>query len=251
MIEDSFLDGNSIIHNMDPRLRIIIAFIFSFLISISQQLPTLLLGLTVAILISFPVYWSNHRIQKKIIFVNKFILLFWIFLPLTMDGQPIVLLGGLIVSKEGIWLAAILTLKMNVLLLVLTSLVVTIPISLLGKALQSLKLPDKLVVLLLFTYRYIFILEQEFRTLQVAAKLRGFEPATNLHTYRTYAHMTGMLLVRSITKAKQLQQAMVCRGFTGRFHSLSDMALKSVDWMWLGFFICCIAGLGGVEWIPR
>ncbi len=251
MIQEFFLERNSIIHQIDPRVRIITAILFSFVISLSQQIPTLLSGFVLAILVSAPVYWSNRNIQKNFFHFNKILLLFWIFLPLTMEGNPIILLDLLTVSKDGIWLATVLTLKMNVILLAFTSLVVTIPISMLGRSLQSLQLPEKLVVLFLFTYRYIFILEEEYHTLRTAARLRGFEPATNLHTYRTYANMIGMLLVRSITKAKQVHQAMICRGFTGRFHSLFELAMKPGDWVCLGVLICCIAGIGGLEWVPH
>ncbi|MCP3952682.1 MAG: cobalt ECF transporter T component CbiQ, partial [Desulfobacterales bacterium] len=43
---------------------------------------------------------------------------------------------------------------------------------------------------------------------------------TNLHTYRTYAYLAGMLFVRASMRAQRVYQAMLCRGFHGRYISL-------------------------------
>jgi cobalt/nickel transport system permease protein len=78
-----------------------------------------------------------------------------------------------------------------------------------------------MVQLLLLAYRYIFVIEQEYQRLYRAAKMRNFRPASNLHTYRTYAYLVGMLFVRASERARRVHLAMKCRGFTGRFHSLA------------------------------
>jgi cobalt/nickel transport system permease protein len=90
-----------------------------------------------------------------------------------------------------------------------------------------LRLPDKLCHLLLFTYRYIYVFEQEFRRLVQAMKIRGFRPRTNLHTYRSYAYLAAMLLVRSFDRAERVFQAMLCRGFNGTFYSLRTFLLAA------------------------
>ena len=41
-----------------------------------------------------------------------------------------------------------------------------------------------------------------------------------MHTYRTYAYLLGMLFVRASERSARVHQAMKCRGFDGRFHSL-------------------------------
>jgi cobalt/nickel transport system permease protein len=48
-------------------------------------------------------------------------------------------------------------------------------------------------------------------------KARAFRPAFSLHTYRSYANLVGMLLVRSVDRAERVHAAMLCRGYTGRF----------------------------------
>lgn len=249
MIDHSLSEGNSFLHQIDPRIRILIAVLFSCLMSVAQQQSTLVLSLGFALLITLPLASHFFQLLNKIFRLNAFIVLFWIFLPFTMSSDLFLLFERVPLSKDGIWLAWILTLKMNTLFLIMITMIATIPISHLGASLQRLYVGKKFIILLLFTYRYIFILAQEFQTLRIAARLRGFQPATNLYTYRTYANMVGTLLIRSIKKAEQLQQAMLCRGFSGTFHSLEMGEMDTKDWICFGFALHLLALLGVIEWI--
>ena len=58
-------------------------------------------------------------------------------------------------------------------------------------------MPGKAVFLLMFTYRYLWVMEEEYLRLKRAAELRGFVPKTNLHTYKTIASLFAMVLVRA------------------------------------------------------
>ena len=60
-------------------------------------------------------------------------------------------------------------------------------------------------------------------------KIRGFQPRTNLHTYRSYAYLAAMLLVRSYDRADRVFQAMLCRGFHGVFYSLRTFSWQRRD----------------------
>jgi cobalt/nickel transport system permease protein len=111
-------------------------------------------------------------------------------------------------------------LKSISILALLIALVATMSVATLGNALNSLGVPGKFTQLLLVSYRYIFVIEQEYQRLVRAAKIRGFQPGTNLHTYRTYAYLAGMLFVRASLRAQRVYQAMRCRGFRGRYISL-------------------------------
>lgn len=83
-------------------------------------------------------------------------------------------------------MAAQITLKSNAILLIIMALVTTMNLSVLVHALNWLRMPDKIVHLLLMTHRYVFLIEQEYRRLMRAARLRGFRPGTNLHTYKKF-----------------------------------------------------------------
>ena len=90
----------------------------------------------------------------------------------------------------------------------------------LGHALSLLRIPEKIVFLFLMTVRYIFVIESEYLRLVRTTKIRGFKPGTNIHTYKTYAYLIAMIFVRASARAQRVHQAMICRGFKGKFYSL-------------------------------
>ena len=69
------------------------------------------------------------------------------------------------------------------------------------------------------------------RRLVRAVRVRGFRPGTNLHTYRTYAYIVGMLLVRSYCRADRVHRAMLCRGFRNKFHCLQEFKAGRNEWL--------------------
>jgi cobalt/nickel transport system permease protein len=100
-----------------------------------------------------------------------------------------------------------------------------------------------LVQLFFFTYRYIHTIHSEYIRLNNALKIRGFKPQTNLHTYKTYAHLVGMMLVRSYDRSKRVYDAMLCRGFKGKFWTLNHFVAKKADFAAGIVMISCIMGL--------
>ena len=146
----------------------------------------------------------------------------WLVLPFTFKGETLTRIGSFAIYRPGVILAAQITLKSNAILLAFIALIATMSFSTLGHAMYRLRVPEKMVYLLLMTYRYIFVIEEEYLRLMRAAKIRGFRPGTNLNTYRTFSFVIGMLFVRSAARAERVHQAMLCRGFKGKFYSLQE-----------------------------
>jgi len=139
--------------------------------------------------------------------------------------------------------AAQITLKSNAILLAFIALIATMPFATLGHALHDLRVPQKIVHLLLMTYRYIFVIEEEYLRLMRAAKIRGFRPGTNVNTYRTFAYVIGMLFVRSAARAERVHQAMLCRGFKGKFYNLQEFKTGMGSWLFSIIMTVLIIGL--------
>lgn len=222
MISEPFATGNSIIHRLDPRIRVITATTYCFVVAFSDQFPVLLLALAISSVLIISAGLGLKDVGKRLVLVNGLILFLWVAVPPTFGGQPLVEIGPLSVSRAGVMLAARITLKSNAILLAIIALVATMTFATLGYALKQLRVPQKIIHLLLMNYRYIFVLEQEYQRLIRAARIRGFRPKTNLHTYRTYAYVIGMLLIRATARAQRVHQAMLCRGFKGTFYSLQE-----------------------------
>jgi len=250
MIQESFAFGDSPVHRLDPRLRVAAATLFSILAAVSNGFPAVIAAMVLAILLVAAARLQLRLVMARLAVVNGLILFIWLVLPWSYAGTPVFQLGPLVFSREGIRLCALITIKSNAILCTLIALVATMPIATLGHALHCLRIPEKLVHLLLMTYRYIFVIEAEYQQLVRAARIRCFTPKTNLHTYKTYAYLVGMLFVRASARGERVHQAMICRGFTGKFRCLHEFAFTESDWAWSAAMAVSLTGLGVLEWAP-
>ena len=109
-----------------------------------------------------------------------------------------------------------------------------------GKFFRSLNFRI-MVFLFLFTYRYLHVIADEWHKLHVASRLRGFAPKTNMHTYRTFGNMLGMVFVHSFDRSVRVYEAMILRGFSGRFQSVTAFRATSRDSVFaLAAFACMV-----------
>ena len=248
MITEPFAIGESIVHRLDPRIRLILTVLYSFVVALSYHFSVLIPAL---VLSSILILISRIRIQevlKRLVIVNTLLLLLWLLLPFTFKGETLARIGSFAIYRPGVILAAQITLKSNAILLAFIALIATMSLATLGHALHLLGVPEKIVQLLLMTYRYVFVIEQEYQRLIRAAKIRGFRPGTNANTYRTYSYVIGMLFVRAAARAERVHRAMLCRGFSGKFYSLQEFQINSASWAFAMMMTAVIVGLALMEW---
>lgn len=248
MIQEPFSTGSSPIHRLDPRAKLVAAAAFSVVVSLSHRFPALISALAISLALVFLSHLNFRAVVRRLLVVAWFLLLLWALLPVTYEGETLFRVGRFVISRPGVDLAAQITLKTTAILLLFMSLVATMPVATLGHALNRLHLPQKLVHLLLLTYRYIFVIEAEYRKLVTAIRIRGFRSGTNMHSYKTYAYLIGMLFVRASVRAERVHQAMRCRGFKGKFYSLHDFEPSKSDLLFSALSIFALLSLIALEW---
>jgi cobalt/nickel transport system permease protein len=239
--------ADSRLQRIDPRLRLAAAAAFASVVAVSYDPPALVAAVAAAILLAALARLPAQVVAARLLVVNGLVVLLWVMLPFTFPGESLLQLGWLSASREGVLMATRITLKSNAIVVAFMSLVATLPPAAIGHALHRMRVPDKLVHLLLMTYRYIFVLEEEYRRLARAARIRGFRSGTNLHTYRTYAYLVGMLFVRAADRAERVRNAMLCRGFRRRFHSLQEFRTTGWDIVFAAAMATVVAILAGLE----
>ena len=240
---EEFAEGRtSPIHSLDPRIKLVS---FLPLVMVVATASGLIVALAAVLVSASLLLFSRLNLKavlSRLYPVNLFILFLWLILPFSVQGETVFSLGPLAASSEGISYALSITLKSNAILLSTIVLVGTIPIFQLTHSLKQLKVPEKLVSLFFFCYRYISTLHQDYSSLSNAMKVRAFKPTTRLHTYRSYAYLVGMLLVRSYDHSQQIYQAMLCRGFKGKFPMLDHFHhLRKRDYL---FFLLMVFVIG-------
>ena len=247
MISEPFAIGDSMIHRLDPRIRVSLTVVYAFVIALAYQFPVLIIALVLSSILVLIARVNLKKVLKRMVIINALIFLLWIILPFTFHGEVLARMGSFAIHRPGVTLAAQITLKSNAILLALIALMATMPLATLGHALHRLRVPAKIVHLLLMTYRYIFVIEHEYLRLMRSAKIRGFRPGTNVNTYRTFAYVIGMLFVRSAARAERVHQAMLCRGFKGKFYSLQEFQISSASWAFAIIMTAVIVGLVTLE----
>ena len=247
-IQEPFSEGASLVHRLDPRGKIVVAALFAVLVAVSKSYPATLAGLALALLWLALARLPVKQVIVRLLVVNSFIFFLWIVLPFTYPGDPAFHWGPLAATRQGLLFTGLITLKSNAIIIGLIALIATVPVVTLGQAMHNLRLPDKLCHLLLFTYRYLYVFEEEFHRLVQAMKIRGFRPRTNLHTYRSYAYLAAILLVRSYDRADRVFQAMLCRGFHGTFYSLRTFPWQRRDGIFLGVSLLALTLVLYLEW---
>ncbi|MEW6675703.1 MAG: cobalt ECF transporter T component CbiQ [Nitrospirota bacterium] len=226
---EEFAEGNSFFHRLDPRVKFITIMPYIFVIAIMQGTKGPLLALIVSLLMVSIARISVKKLIGRLIVVNTFIFLLWIFLPFSYPGDAVFHIGSLKATREGFLYVLSITLKANAIVLATTAILGTSEVFSLAHALVHLRVPDKLVHLFFFFYRYISVLHEEYERLKNAMTIRSFKAGTNMHTYRTYAYLVGMLIVRSYERSQRIYKAMLCRGFNGNFNIMSHFGLKKTD----------------------
>ncbi|MBX9583194.1 MAG: cobalt ECF transporter T component CbiQ [Gemmataceae bacterium] len=182
------------------------------------------IGLGLLALARLPGRWVRVRLAVFAVAAVPFL----VVLPFTLDG-PGREVGPVRVSERGVVSGlAVLCRSLAIGSLVLV-LVGTAPLHRTFAAAAKLRVPGVLVLLALLAYRYTFLLADELRRMRTAARVRGFRPAATRHGYRTVGHLAGAVLVRGADRADRVAEAMRCRGFDGRFHTVAGFRATAAD----------------------
>ena len=208
---------------LDPRTLLLAAAGAAVCFSLIQSFSLACIALALALILVVFGKQPLISLLKQLAVANFFILFLWATVPFTVPGEPLLSLGPLSASREGVALALSVTVKCNAILLCFFALITDLSLPLIGYSLKRLRVPIKLVFLFLFTCRYIHVIREEWQKLQASAKLRGFAPRTSLHTYETIGNMLGLTVINSIDRSKRIYEAMLLRGFHGAFHTVADL----------------------------
>ena len=169
-----------------------------------------------------------------------------IFLPAHNASVPQI--GSVTLSLSGAETAVVLFCKAAALVLLGLVVLATAPLDANLKAARALYVPGLLVQLTLLSYRYVFVLVDELSRLRIALRVRGYRNRANLHSYRTIGAVTGTLLVRGWERGERVGHAMRCRGFDGRFRSLSEFHTTIADVLMFLVVTGAAAGVGVLDW---
>lgn len=245
---ETFASGTSLLHKLDPRVKLITAFIlavvFALVQNFSSALLALLFGLALVLCAGFPL----RQVLSRMAVVNVFIVFLWLLLPFSHPGDTIFNMGPFTASIQGVKLALLITIKSNAIVLLSLALLCSMRMFTLVRAMEALHVPNKLVQILFFSLRYFQVIHEEYHRLHEAMRIRAFKPKNNMHTWRSYGYLVSMLLVRSLNRGQRVYEAMLCRGYTGQIHSMHDFCMTKRDSMFAVFSLVVCVCVAGLQW---
>jgi len=235
------------IDRFDPRLRIAALLTAAIVIVLSTKPAVWLMMLAAALIAAASVGLSLRTLLTRLIPVNVVVIASAVLVPWTAGlsaGN-----GAARFDITALDVVAEIAVKSNAVVLWMSGLVGTMEIPTLGHALIHLRVPRKLVHLLLFTVRYLHVMRDEYRRLHTAMLIRGFRPRCDRRTFRAYGNMVGMLLVRSLARCERIMAAMRCRGFRGQFHVWRHFHFSAWDGVFLLGAAALFAACAVLEWM--
>ena len=171
MFDEPFAHGRSLVHAVDPRFRLVAAFVCAVCLAVVRTPEAAWFGFGMAALLLALSRPPMRPVLRRLAVVNVFIAFLWLTVPLTSGGEAIAAWGPLEVSRAGVLLTLLVTVKSNAIVMTFLALVATMDSPTIGYALERLRFPSKLVFLFLFTYRYLHVIADEWHKLHGAARL--------------------------------------------------------------------------------
>jgi cobalt/nickel transport system permease protein len=242
----------SFVQRLDPRWKLAGLLLASLACALLQTGGPASASLAGALLLVMLARLSWRWYLRRLAAALAMFVLFLIWLPFVPEtGDRMLDLGFLTLSLTGLVRFLVLTAKLCSMLSFFLVLLVTAPLQDTFKAAHALWIPSVLIHLVMLTYRYVFLLMEEFVRLRIALRVRGYRNRANLHSYRTIGQATGTLLVRSHERSERVAQAMRCRGFDGQFRSLHDFRTRWRDVVAFSVFVGFAGGLLVWDWFGR
>ncbi|SJZ36020.1 cobalt ECF transporter T component CbiQ [Selenihalanaerobacter shriftii] len=241
MFNEKFANGSTWVHELDPRLKIIITMLLATIAAVGSNISMLLQIFLLASFFLVSARLDVKQVLKRLLIINTFIFFMWLFIPFTYPGEGLFQIGPLTASWAGIMYAIRITIRSNAIMIIVISLLSTSTIASLMHALKCLYVPEKLIYLFFFVYRYIYVVGNELKSLQNAMKVRGFKPETSLHCYKSYAYLVGMLIIKSYERSIRVYRAMLARGFKGKLYIQDDFKISPRDIVVLAGTLVCLS----------
>ncbi|MBU5354499.1 energy-coupling factor transporter transmembrane component T family protein [Paenibacillus silvae] len=258
-LSQSFIIGqyvhqNSTIHRLDPRAKLVIAFLFMMSVMLlkswtSYALSAALVGGIVAIS-RIPLSYIVRGL-KPVWLIVAVTSCFHILL--TQGGRLLLDAGVFSIYEEGVIKAGYIAIRIILLLVIASLLTLTTKLGDLTQAIEDLLKPAKrlglptqeFALMISWTIRFIPILLNETDTVMKAQRARGvrFNSGNIFRRLRSFIPIIVPVLLLAFQKAESASLAVEARGYSPGMNrtQLRSLTFKKLDYLVLIISIMCFA----------
>lgn len=237
-IDDPYRPGNSPVHTLDPRLKVVWTLVGLTSIGLTQtgDWGLYLVWLALLLLVCLAAELGMLYTIKRSYLALPFVLPAGALL-ITTPGSPLIPLPwfGLSISSAGFELTLSILVRswLAVQFAVLLTTTTRFPDLLWG--LSSLGVPGPLLSIFSFAYRYLFVLGDEaLRMIRARSSrtvaLPGVKAPPWMWRARVTGGMVGTLFLRALSRSERVFRAMQARGYEGEILIRQPPEVRVVEW---------------------
>ncbi|MBP1910072.1 cobalt ECF transporter T component CbiQ [Methanolobus bombayensis] len=228
---DAYSSMDSPIHRFDPRAKIVsftfLIFSLVFVNDIRVAFSGLVFSFFILLVSRLPPGFALKRIRMVFFFLFPLLLV----MPLTVEGREIANISGISVTLDGLIFASLIIMRALAAVTLALTMLATTRFDMTMKTLYALKIPGTLVQMLMFTYRYIFVITDEFSRMWESMECKGFSLKANYHGLSIFGNMLGMIIIKSYDRTRRVYESMVSKGYSGRPRTLVHLKMSAKDYV--------------------
>jgi cobalt/nickel transport system permease protein len=235
---DRYIDSDSVIHRLDPRVKVVLTVLFilsNALLPVGAWLAYVA-AMVVVVIVCWQAHYSIWSLLKRSLIVGPF-LLAAVTVVFSVPGETVWSgPGGIIATDAGLVRFASIVIRSWVSVQMAILLTATTQFPDILHALRHLRVPDVLISILAFMYRYLFVLADEVtRMLRARASrsagLPGRKSGGSIRWRAKVAgNMVGQLMTRSMSRSDRVYNAMLARGYRGHMMTMNPHHMHARDW---------------------
>lgn len=243
---DPYRDGASLVHQLDGRVKLVLALAFILTTSLTPPgaWPAYVLLLAIVLSVALASELGLSYVLKRAMLALPFVLAAAPVL-FTLPGNPLAELSigpwTLTISDRGLERFISVAFKSWLSVQMAIVLAATTPFPELLSAMRALHIPRLLVAVIGLMWRYLFVLVDEVLRLTRAREARsGYAEASGTRRggslawrARVTGGMAGNLFLRSFDRADRIYAAMSARGYDGEVRGLPRPPLSAAGWLTL------------------
>ncbi len=229
------------LHRLAPECKVLVTILFVVAVALLPQ-RALWAFATDAVLLGLVIVYSRASLRSlatRLLIEIPFVL-FIVLLPFIASGPRIEVLG-ISLAREGLWGAWAIGAKATIAVLTTGVLAATTPTDAILTGTQRLKVPSQFTSIASFGVRYLQLVLDELKRLQLARVARGDDPRW-IWQARTAARSAGALAVRCFDRGERVYLAMLARGFDGHFPEV-DLGTRARGWEWTAVMPFALAAI--------
>lgn len=251
---DRYLAGATILHQLDPRVKLVITLLF-ILANVLLPDGTWLSFVYGWLIICFACLLAkislSYLLKRSMIALPFALAAITVMINVPGVSVATVQLGNLALNITDTGIIRFISILLRSWLSVQAAilLVSTTPFPDLIHGMRHLRVPKMIVSIIAFMYRYLFVLVDETIRLVRAREARSARLADQHHggsfwwRARVTGNMVGQLFIRSYERSDRVYNAMLARGYQGEFLTISQHQLTGRDWNALLFAVILVLSM--------